>query len=84
MWDKNNNAGAFYFYNKVTLSCGQTFTLTNILSGVKFILRDNDKNLLKNRKFSLYSQRIDTDGSPIREKEDFIASLDSSMEGEIT
>jgi len=83
IWKHNDSVRPFYFYNAVNLNDGDEKTFTAMLSAIKFILRDSDKELAKNTEFSLYSQRIDTDGNPIREKEDFISLFNTSMEGEV-
>jgi hypothetical protein len=81
-WHKNANVGEFWFPN-IPLSCGIQ-TIEKTLSGVHFVLRDIQEDLRKNTKFSIYTQRYDVDGAPIKEKQDFVTTLNTSEEGEVT
>ena len=81
-WHKNANVGEFWFPD-IALSCG-IYEIEKKLSGVHFVLRDIQEDLRKNTKFSIYTQRYDVDGVPIKEKQDFVASFNTSEEGEIT
>ncbi len=74
---------AFWFYNN-TISCGENSEISNVLSSIKFILRDADENLMKNENFNLYLQKYDTDGEPIKEKGSLLAALNTGDKGEIT
>ncbi|OGF25758.1 hypothetical protein A2303_07230 [Candidatus Falkowbacteria bacterium RIFOXYB2_FULL_47_14] len=77
----NKDFTSFYYYNEISLDCGQSAEITKVLSALKFTLRNTNGNLQKNRKFSLYTQRKDADSEPIKEKEDLVAVFDSSGEG---
>jgi len=83
MWDKNKNAGSFYFYGDAVLVGGSDVMVTEVLSSLDVIIRDTNKNLIKNKKFNIYSEREDADGNPIKEKQDLIGSFDTSSEGEV-
>jgi hypothetical protein len=80
-WDKNSTDGAFYFYDEI-YAYNSNVEITEVLSAIKFVFRDTEEALLKNIKFSLYTQRQDADGDPIKESNDLVASLDTSEEGE--
>ncbi|PLX20569.1 hypothetical protein C0584_04975 [Candidatus Parcubacteria bacterium] len=82
MWDKNSNSGAFWFFNDISLACGAEEELTEYLSGFNFVLRDSSGELRKDSKVTLYTQRYDVDGEPIKERQDLVASLNTSSEGE--
>ncbi len=79
-WHKNSNAGEFW-YPSILLSCG-AYEIEKKLSGIHFVLRDIQGDLRKNAKFSIYTQRYDVDGVPIKEKQDFVAAFNTSEEGE--
>lgn len=82
-WDQNANVGEFYFYDDLTV-CGDTVRVTEDLSAIKFVFRDTDNELIRNQAFSIYTQRYDADGKPIKEKQDLVAKLNTSEEGEKT
>lgn len=81
-WDKNSTIGAFWYYNELLLSCGQPASFEKVLSGIRFVFRDTESNLMKDIVFSVYTQRYDVDNNPIKEKEDFVYKLNTSLEGE--
>ncbi len=81
VWDENGKVGEFYFYN-YSFVCGGTARVTEGLSAINIILRDTDNELVKDKLFYLYTQRYDADGDPIKEKEDLVAKLSTSEEGE--
>ncbi len=74
----NKSVGAYYFYNEIQFVCGENISLQKKLSALKIILRDGGNELVKNKKFSLYTQKIDVDGFPIREKKDLIGTAFST------
>jgi hypothetical protein len=82
VYHKNANEGVFWFYDTVNLSCGEVIDIEKQLSSIEIILRDARGELRKGTDISLYTQRHDVDGDPIREKDDFIAKLNTSAEGE--
>jgi hypothetical protein len=84
VYHKNANEGIFWFYDTVDFSCFDgAINIEKQLSSIRVILRDARGELRKGTDISLYTQRHDVDGSPIREKDDFIAKLNTSAEGEI-
>ena len=83
MWEKNKTSGSFYFYGDAILSGGESIEVSETLSAIDVVIRDTQDNLIKNQKFSIYSQREDADGDPIREKQDLISTFDTSNEGEV-
>lgn len=72
---------ASFWYYDVQIACGETVNVEKTLSAVEIILRDYDGNLLYNTDFSLYTQRADVDGNPVKERKDLVASLDSGATG---
>ncbi len=85
IYDKNKEVGAFWYYNEIKFSCGQNKEVVKRLPALHVILRDADGNLKRHQKFSIYAQKIDADGNPIKEKGDLInSSLNTSEEGEAT
>ncbi len=85
IWDKNPKVGDFWFFDSLSFYCGEDKEITKSLPSLTVILRNGDNTLKKNHKFSIYTQKYDADGSPIREKEDLvIANLNSSAEGMAT
>jgi TfoX/Sxy family transcriptional regulator of competence genes len=84
-YDKSSSVGEFWYASELYLGCGETRQVSKTVSGIRFIFRDGSGALEKNFKFSLYTQRYDADGKPIKEKNDLISSaLDTSEEGEVT
>ncbi len=82
LYDVNSSVGAFWYYNDTFFECGQNKTIVKQLPALKLVLRDADGNLKRNQRFSLYAQKRDADGQPIREKGDIISSsLNTSEEG---
>ncbi len=81
MYDKNSNAGEFWFYDNISFTCGADKEIVKYLPAMHIILRTADGDLLKNHKFSIYTQRTDIDGRPIKEKKDLVASLSTSDQG---
>jgi len=85
VYDKSSTVGDFWYASDLFLGCGASKTVTKTISGIRFIFRDGLGNLKKNFKFSLYTQRYDADGKPIKEKKDLISSaLDTGETGETT
>ncbi|NTU98425.1 hypothetical protein HGA64_00230 [Candidatus Falkowbacteria bacterium] len=83
VFDKNNDIGAFWYFNELSLGCGSQVQSTKVLSGIRLVFRDQDGNLKKNVKFSLYTQRYDIENKPINEKKDLVSSAyDTGAEGE--
>ncbi|MEA1962956.1 MAG: hypothetical protein U9M94_01820, partial [Patescibacteria group bacterium] len=72
---------AFLFYNN-TISCGENSEQSNVLSSIKFTLRDADENLMKNESFNLYLQKYDADSEPIKERGNLLATLNTGDKGE--
>ncbi|MDO8667943.1 MAG: thrombospondin type 3 repeat-containing protein [bacterium] len=84
MSDKNSNYGAFYFYNELTVGCGEEKTFTAYLSGLQIELRDANGTLRKNTSFSLSLQAYDANEEPIKQKGALIASMNSETAGQKT
>lgn len=83
VYDQNKDAGAFWYYD-ISFACGQDKTITKEIPAIKFILRNGEKELLKNHQFSIHTQKSDVDGNPIKKKESLIARPKTSDEGEKT
>ncbi len=84
MWHLNSNIGAFWFFGDINISCGEDFEITEYLSGFNFVLRNANGELRKDANISLYTQRHDVDGNPIKERQDLVKKLNTSTEGETT
>jgi hypothetical protein len=83
VYDKNPDVASFWYFDELNLSCGQTLSVTKVLPGIRFVFRDQDGNLKKNVKFSLYTQRYDIENRPINEKKDLVSDdLDTGATGE--
>lgn len=80
IYDKNPEVGEFWFFDEVQLNCGDDILLDKRLSSLTIVLRDGDGNLAKNHQFSIYTQKHDADGKPIKEKKDLIYSKFSTSE----
>lgn len=84
-YDKNHDVGAFWFFDGLSISCGQISTITKKLSSITFVFRNDAGELKKNIKFSLYTQRYDVDHNPINEKEDLVyGNFDTAAAGRVT
>jgi len=70
-----------YWYYDLKLSCGQQINLEKILSGINFVLRDYNGNLLYNTNFNVYTQNYDLDGNPIKQTKDLVATLNTGTSG---
>lgn len=79
MYDKNSNYGAFYFYNELTLACGEEKAFTAYLSGLSIELRDSNGTLRKNTTFTISQQTYDANGEPIKQKGTTIATFNSDV-----
>ncbi len=67
-------AGAFWYFNEIQFVCGQDISIEKQLSSLQIILRTTDGNLVKNKRFSIYTQNFDVDGFPIKGKKDLVSS----------
>lgn len=81
IWDKNSNAGDYWFYDAVRFVCDYNRTLTKNIPALKIILRDRSGALKRNYNFSLYAQRYDVDNNPIFESNDLVANLKTDGTG---
>ena len=72
---------ASYWYYNLELDCGQQIGLSKTLSGINFVLRDYDGNLIYNTGFNVYTQSRDIDGNPIKQTKDLVAALNSGSSG---
>ena len=73
---------SFWYYG-INLACGQQASIDKTLSGIDFVLRDYEGTLLYNTNFSVYTQRYDVDGNPVKQKKDLVASLNSGVSGTV-
>ncbi len=78
--EKNKNVGDYWFFNTTQFKCKENKTVTKYLPKIKLILRDGAGKLKKNQKFSIYTQKFDADGEPIKEKKDLVYSNFSTNE----
>lgn len=83
IFDKNADTGAFWYYDGFQFNCGENVQIEKHLPAFRAILRDGGGGLVKNHKFSVWTQKHDADGQPIKEKQDLVADgLNTSNEGE--
>lgn len=73
-------AASFWYYD-INLACGEELDLEEVLSGIYFVLRDYNGDLLYNTNFNLYTQRYDVDGKPVKEKKDLIITGNTGSTG---
>lgn len=83
MWDIDKNITRFYYYNDIYAGCGEEVEVEETLSSIRVTLRNTDRELRKNTNLSIYTQRYDADHEPIKEKNDLVANLNTSEEGEV-
>jgi len=82
IYDKNSKVGDFWFFDGWQFLCGQNKEIVKNIPSLSFVLRDGEGDLKKNHKFSVYTQKHDVDGNPIKEKQDLVvADLTTSEEG---
>lgn len=85
IYDRNDDVGEFWYYDGFQFNCGENAVIEKNLPALNVVLRGGDGSLYKDYKFSLYTQKYDVDGRPIKEKQDLVAdSLNTSSEGEYT
>lgn len=78
----NNESASFWYYN-ITLNCGETTSISKTLSGVSFVLRDLNGNLLTNTNFNFYSQPYNSSGDPAKVSRTLLANLNSGSNGSV-
>ena len=61
LYTLNPEIGAIYYWN-IYLSAGETYTLKANLSSLKIVLKSQQGEILKNKKFNLYTQNYNLDG----------------------
>lgn len=74
---------AFYFYNSLSLDCGDNKEVSKTLSAINVVIRDSRGNLRTNEQFSLYSQKYNADNNPLKEKGSLLATLNTGESGKI-
>lgn len=83
IWDKNASVGDVWFYNKfIGITCGGSMEETVKVSGIRFTLRDAQQVLRKSAAFSLYTQKNDADGKPIKDK--LVSGFNTDTQGHVT
>ncbi len=83
IYDQNSKVGDFWYYDNLQFSCGEDVLIEKHIPSLKIILRDANYELIKNKAFSIYTQKHDADGSPIKEKKDLVSSkLNTGEKGE--
>ncbi len=80
VFDKNDDIGDFWFFDNIKFECGSDKDITKYLPSLKIILRDGSGELIRNQKFSIYTQKLDADKKPVREKADLVYSSFSTNE----
>ncbi len=72
---------SYWFYNNI-LTCGQSVTIDQKLSGIAFTLHDADGNTLTNTNFNVYSQLYDSSNKPLKERRELLATLNTGYSGQ--
>ncbi len=80
----NTDVGEFWYFNELQFVCGEDIALTKNLPMLEVVLRKGDNSLVKNKQFSIYTQKFDVDGFPIKEKKDLVANNFSTSEEGVT
>ncbi|HAM88209.1 MAG: hypothetical protein US83_C0010G0028 [Candidatus Falkowbacteria bacterium GW2011_GWC2_38_22] len=80
----DKDATAFWFYDSLTLNCGESKEVTKSLSALEIVIRDALGVLKTNEQFSIYAQKYDADNKPLKEKLSLIASLNTGEGGKST
>lgn len=83
IYDKSPNFGEFWFFNAVKFVCGQDRSVSKNLPGLKIVLRDSLGRLKKDANISIYTQQLDADGNPIKDKKDLVGTLNTGQEGQV-
>lgn len=84
MYDQNPKVGAFWYYDDIKFSCGETVNITKNLSSISLTARDMDGKLLKDYGFSLYLQKKDIDNNVLKTKDDLVADAKTNASGQAT
>ncbi len=82
VWNEKNKNIPFKFFDIEINAFDDKISLEKHLSNLHIVLRKADGSLLKNKSFSVYTQKFDVDNNPINEKKDFISTLTTSDKGE--
>jgi hypothetical protein len=80
IYDQNKTVGAYWYMNEIAFVCGEDLKIERLLPAINIVFHRTDNSLVRNRKFSVYTQAEDADGKPIRKKEDLVSSSFSSSE----
>jgi len=83
IYDQDKKVGAFWYYD-LAFSCGEDREITKKLPALNVVLRNGDNDLLKNNRFSLYTQKTDVDGNPIKQKDSLVSRPKTSEKGVAT
>ncbi len=84
VYDKNANAGDYWFYDELKFACGENKNVAKVLERLIVILRSGEGKLLQDQKFSIYTQERDADGKLILAAKDLVAnSYSTGPEGAI-
>jgi hypothetical protein len=83
IYDQHATVGDFWDYDGLQFSCGEDAYIEKNIPSLKIIFRGANYELIKNQSFSIYTQKHDADGNPIKEKKDLVSSkLNTGEKGE--
>jgi hypothetical protein len=80
IYSYNKGVGEYWYMDEFRFQCGADMMIEKSLPAINLVLRKADNSLVKNKKFSLYTQKTDADNNPIKEKQDLVSSSFSSSE----
>lgn len=84
IYDATDKAGEFWFFDDIKFSCGEDKEIAKTLSSIKTIIRDAKGSIVPAQSFSIYAQKYDIDGNPIKEKSTLVKTLKTGGEGYAT
>lgn len=76
------DSASFWYYDNA-LSCGQTASISETLSGILVALHKTNGDALTNATFNIYTQLYDTNGSLLNEKNELLSSFNSGTSGQV-
>jgi len=82
LYDENSDVGDFWFYDDYQFVCDEDLSIVKRLTAINIIFRDFNDKLIKNQEFSIYTQKFDYDGNPIKEKDDYVGKFNTGEKGE--
>ncbi len=81
IYDKAEKTGEFWWFDNIKFVCGEDKEINKTLSDIKVIIRDASGKLVPNQSFSIYAQKYDVDGNPMKEKSALVKALKTAGDG---